>query len=103
MLRYHWQIEQVASLTTQIRNALTARYGYTAPAEHTHGVVVQIMARSDGGITVAEQFATSVRAADWTGRTGELEDAITADCRARLLAMRNAEPLSSIAQRRHAL
>jgi hypothetical protein len=101
--RYFWQVESVSSLTTQVRNALVSRYGYTAPAEHTHGAVVQIIERSGSGVLVAQQFATSIRAADWTGRTGDLEAHIGDDCRARLLALRNAEPLTAILGRRHAL
>jgi len=96
----YWEVDESSSLTTPVRNALQSRYGYTAPAEHTHAAIVSVRDVYRGE-TCLVTFATSFRAQDWTGNSAGLEAHIGAECTSRLTAIKNAMPLTSLLGRRH--
>lgn len=96
-----WVVDEHRALTSQVRTFLQATYGYTAPAEHTYAALVSIRRISPAGVTCVTTFPFTFVLAG--AQAGDTESSIDAACRARLLAIRNAEPLASIVGRRHAL
>lgn len=97
----YWSVDQHQALDAAVRAWLLANYGYTAPAEHTYAALISIRAEGAGGVTCVETFPFSFVLAG--ALTGDLEAQIDAEAKARLLAIRNAEPLASILDTRHPL
>lgn len=99
----HWTIDDHRALSAPLRAALARDYGHTAAPEHTHAALVSIREDLPQSHTCLVTFAFSFDAGSYTGRAADLEDAIEAECRARLRGLRNAQPLASIVGRRHPL
>ena len=97
----YWEIEQHAQLTAGVRAFLLERYGYTPAVGHTWAAIVSVGHAAVGGETCIGAFPFSFVAATYEGNTAGLEAAIDAECRTRLTALRNAQPLTSILDRRH--
>lgn len=97
----YWSVDRHEALTAGVRAWLLAHHGYTAPAEHTYAALISIRAEGPRGVECVTTFPFSFVLAG--ALTGDLEQQIDEACRARLLALRNAEPLTSIVGRRHPL
>jgi hypothetical protein len=96
----YWKVDDHKALTAGVRAYLLSTFGYTAPGTDTYGAIVSIM---ENGLSIETFPFTFVLATYQTNGTGNLEAAIDAACRARLLALRNASPLTSIVDRVHPL
>jgi hypothetical protein len=96
-----WDVDQVAAITAAVRTYLDRRFGYAPDATHTHAIEVSLTQCTPQGVTCLETWPMSFRATDYTNRTADLEDLIDTEARARLRALRNAQPLMSIAKRSH--
>lgn len=94
-----WEVDDHAALTAGVRAFLQARYGYTAPAEHTWAATISVRHLNAAGEVCLGTFPFSFVAAGMP--TATLEAQIDAECRTRLTALRNAQPLTSILDRRH--
>lgn len=97
--RTEWKVDRHQVLNATARAWLLATYEYTAPAEHTYAALVSILASGPMGTRCLVTFPYTFVLA--TAQTGALEAAIDAECRTRLTALRNVDPLASILDRRH--
>lgn len=97
----YWEIEQHAQLTAGVRAFLLERYGYTPTAGHTWAAVVSVVHATASGETCLGTFPFSFVAATYVGNVVGLEAAIQTEVVARLAALRNTQPLTSILDRRH--
>jgi len=104
-----WQVEDDGSIGAggggpARRAAVNVRFGVTLPAGDTWVAVIAIVrSLGDGGAEGVVTFPFSFIVADYSGGTGTLENDIATACRARVLALRNAEALTTIRGRRHVL
>lgn len=104
MAEAYWTVESYVALTAEMRTTLTARFGWSNVAGHTHAAIVAIRARSVlKGNEHIETFVHSFVEASWTGNASGLENAIDAACNTRLASARNAEGPAAIVGRRHRL
>lgn len=98
-----WVIEPGSNdtLTAPIRAMLLAQYGYNAPGGDTYGVIVSVIREDELGTLCLAKFPFTFVLASYTGLTGTLEQDIAAAVAARLVTLRNAEPLTSIIGRKY--
>lgn len=97
----YWIVDQHQALTAGVRTFLQTTYGHTAAPEHTYGAIVSIRQHINGGVTCLVTFPYTFVLAGM--QTGQLEALIDTECRSRLLALRNAAPLTSILGTQHPL
>jgi hypothetical protein len=99
----YWEIdgEDVRTLTPALRTWLANNHGWVNVPAHTHAALVNVREVSPTRTECLVTFVFSLTASAYTGLTADLEDAIAAEVRTRLRALRNAQPLSTIVNRRH--
>lgn len=104
MAEAYWTVESYVALTAEMRATLTARFGWTNVAGHTHAAIVAIRARSAlKGNEHIETFVHSFVEASWTGNASGLENAINAACNSRLASAHDAQGPTAITGRIHRL
>jgi hypothetical protein len=98
-----WEIDEghVLALSGAVRTLLVNQYGWTNVPAHTHAALIHVREQTVDGVRCLLTFVFSCDASAFVNLTADLEDAIEVDVRARLRALRNAQPLTSIVGRRH--
>lgn len=95
----YWKVDRDQALDAPTRAWLLANFGHAAAPEHTWGAIIGVFAEDASGTRCVTQFAFTFVASG--ALTGDTEDVIATAARARIRALRNAEPLATIRDRKH--